>query len=212
MDGILIDTEPQYLKIGISLLKDEGVEITGQDFEKYVGTSSIQMWDELISVYNLNLKPEYFIEKSRKLVNDLLELNHSFPPLVPGILEFLNKFTQIPSGVASSTSLPLIKRCLEKAGIIDHFSSFTSGHEVKKSKPAPDVFLLASERLGYSPDRCFVIEDSRNGTLAAKEAGMHCIGLQNSNSGNQDLSLANKVVHNYQEAYEYLSLQLTIDN
>ncbi|MNN79879.1 Beta-phosphoglucomutase [compost metagenome] len=63
-----------------------------------------------------------------------------------------------------------------------------------KGKPAPDVYLEAAKQLGVEPKECLVLEDSRNGVIAAKAAGMGCIGYVNLNSGNQDLSQADEVV------------------
>ncbi|MMZ65994.1 2-deoxyglucose-6-phosphate phosphatase [compost metagenome] len=61
-------------------------------------------------------------------------------------------------------------------------------------KPAPDVYLEAALQLGVEPQECLVLEDSRNGIVAAKAAGMGCIGYVNLNSGNQDLSQADSIV------------------
>ena len=66
---------------------------------------------------------------------------------------------------------------------------------MKRGKPAPDIFLEASNQLSISPDECIVIEDSGNGVKAAKAAGMECIAFFNKNSGKQDLSKADKIIY-----------------
>jgi len=70
---------------------------------------------------------------------------------------------------------------------------------VDQGKPAPDVYLEAARQLGADPSRCVVLEDSRNGIIAAKAAGMACIGYVNENSGNQDLSAADRIVRSVRE-------------
>ena len=74
-----------------------------------------------------------------------------------------------------------------------------SGEEVKKGKPDPEIFLTTANKLNVPPSKCIVIEDAANGVLAAKSAGMKCIGLQNPGSGNQDLSKADLVINNFNE-------------
>lgn len=56
---------------------------------------------------------------------------------------------------------------------------------MESGKPAPDVYIETAKKLGISPKECIVVEDSKNGVIAAKAAGMKCIGFQNINSGNQ---------------------------
>jgi beta-phosphoglucomutase-like phosphatase (HAD superfamily) len=84
---------------------------------------------------------------------------------------------------------------LAKFGIREYFSCIVSGEEVPAGKPAPGIFLEAARQLDVSPEHCVVLEDSRNGVLAAKRAGMRCIGYVNPNSGQQDLSAADRIVH-----------------
>ena len=81
----------------------------------------------------------------------------------------------------------------------DYIKVFVSADDVKRGKPDPEIFLTAAEKLGIPPASCLVIEDARNGVKAAKAAGMRCIGLQNLNSGNQDLSEADLVIGNFNE-------------
>ena len=83
-----------------------------------------------------------------------------------------------------------------------YFKICVSGNEVKNGKPAPDVFLHTANLLKVNPQECLVIEDSTNGVKAAKSAEMRCIGFQNFNSGNQDLSDADMIISTFSELYE----------
>ena len=96
--------------------------------------------------------------------------------------------------IASSGLMKNINLILSKLNVESYFSHIVSGEMPKKGKPAPDIFLLAASHFNLSPENCLVIEDSRNGTLAAKAAGMTCVGYINEGSGNQDLSYADLVV------------------
>ena len=83
----------------------------------------------------------------------------------------------IPVGVASSSPRERLHRTLARAGLLDDFQVTVAGDEVANGKPAPDMFLVAAERLGAVPEECIVIEDSPPGVEAALAAGMHTIAV-----------------------------------
>ena len=89
---------------------------------------------------------------------------------VSGIPEFLKSIKNrgLKTAVASSSGYDLIGLILSRLGISEYFDSITSGNDVKRGKPDPDVFLLAAERIGVNPRDCFVVEDSENGVRAAQ--------------------------------------------
>lgn len=88
----------------------------------------------------------------------------------------------------------MIELVVKKLGIDNCFEVLVSGDYVKNSKPAPDIFLYAADKLKVKPHECVVIEDSYNGVHGAKKAGMKVIGFKNPNSGNQDLSEADFII------------------
>jgi HAD superfamily hydrolase (TIGR01509 family) len=75
-----------------------------------------------------------------------------------------------------------------------HFAAILAGDVVSKKKPDPEIYNLASQRLGLRPAECVVVEDSRNGLLAAKAAGMHCVVTTNGYTQNEDFTEADLVV------------------
>jgi len=99
--------------------------------------------------------------------------------------------------VASSSSSIFIKEVLSKIKLDSYIQLFVSAENVKKGKPAPDVFIRVSELIEVEPKDCVVIEDSANGVLAAKRAGMKVIGYNNPNSGNQKLTHADFVIDDF---------------
>lgn len=94
-------------------------------------------------------------------------------PPKPGLFELLDYFGEhgIPMAVASSSSEPLIRNNLERAGIAGRFATVVPGKEVVHSKPAPDIFLEAARRLGVNPSRALVLEDSFPGVRAGAAGG-----------------------------------------
>lgn len=95
----------------------------------------------------------------------------------PGIVALLDLLAErgIPRAVATSTRAPLAQRKLAAAGLLRYFDAVCTSTDVAHPKPAPDVYLLAAERLGVSPARCLALEDSPTGVRAALAAGMTTI-------------------------------------
>ena len=95
-------------------------------------------------------------------------------PHRPGIVELLDwlEARDIPRAVATSTKRPLALRKLRAARLLDRFDAVCTSSDVAQPKPAPDVYLLAAERLGVAPADCLVLEDSPTGVRAALAAGM----------------------------------------
>ena len=105
----------------------------------------------------------------------------------------------LKTAVASSSGYDLIGLILSRLGISEYFDSITSGNDVKRGKPDPDVFLLAAERIGVNPRDCFVVEDSENGVKAAKSAGMKTLGYINPTSGYQCLDMADFITDDFKK-------------
>lgn len=88
---------------------------------------------------------------------------------------------------------------MKTAGLKKYFDIRVNGNDVKKSKPNPDLYLLAAEKLGVKPKECVVIEDSVTGIHAAKNAGMFCIAVPNKYIKNGDFSKADIIVKSLKE-------------
>lgn len=194
MDGVIIDSEPIHFEVDMQTMKDLGCNISAKELEKYVGTTNEYMFADIKKNYNISKSIEeiinYKVEKTKqKIIQSDLEP-------IEGIKELLSelKNKNIPTAIASSSPRRFIDVVVSKFKLQDYFKFIVSGEEVANGKPAPDVYIETAKKLGILPRDCTVIEDSKNGVLAAKAAGMRCIGFQNVNSGNQDLSMADNIV------------------
>jgi HAD superfamily hydrolase (TIGR01509 family) len=106
----------------------------------------------------------------------------------------------IPVALASSSPTSWINIMLDRFSLRDSFKVVVSADElVGQGKPSPAIYLLTATRLGVSSDRCIAIEDSKNGVLSAKNAGMFCIGFRNGFNEEQDLSRADIIIHHFAE-------------
>ena len=98
-------------------------------------------------------------------------------PGLQNLITYLEE-NNIPYAVASSSHPQAIKKFLSHAGFVMSPNVIVSSKEGYKSKPAPDVFLAAGERLHVKPENCLVLEDSKHGIMAAANAKMHSIFIQ----------------------------------
>lgn len=199
MDGVIIDSEPLHFEVDKRTTEHFGLDVTYEQLERYVGMTNPEMWASLRDEYGLAASVEEIISYQMALKIEGLQAMSNDP--IDGIRELLGELRHAGIRVALASSSPtvFIREVLSKFSITHMFSCIVSGEEVECGKPAPDVFLQAAKLLEVSPEQCIVLEDSRNGVLAAKSAGMRCIGYLNPNSGNQDLSMANWTVRSIKE-------------
>lgn len=199
MDGVIIDSEPIHFAVDAEFLKRLGVHEGPEYMEQFVGMRNPDIWKRIAEEHQLNINLDSILEEQRVHKVQLIRETPLEP--IAGIRDLIDDLRArgIPFGLASSSPRPLIEAVLVKFGIIHAFSAIVSGEEVPYGKPAPDIYLEAAKTLDVAPKDCVVIEDARHGVLAAKRAGMMCIGFQNVNSGAQDLSKADWVVDSIRE-------------
>lgn len=208
MDGVIIDSEPVYNGIHEKMLRDFGVKEILDVPEDYTGMTNSAVFKIVREKYNLKQTAEEISAYQLKVI--LEEFSRLEDEPIDGIRDLLAflKEQQIKTAIASSSARKLIETVVKKFNLMAFFDVIVSGEEVPAGKPAPDVFLEAARQLHVSPEDCLVIEDSKNGTIAAKAAGMSCIGFKNPNSGNQDLSRADNVVLSIRDIHKTLSAPL----
>jgi beta-phosphoglucomutase len=118
---------------------------------------------------------------------------------MPGLVDLLEKLQakKYPMAIASSSTPEIIDLILNKTNLRKYFQVIVSAEQAGKSKPEPDVFLLAAQKLGIQPANCLVVEDSENGIKAAQAAGMICVAYQGADSDPQKQKEADAVIRNY---------------
>jgi len=199
MDGVIIDSEPIHFDVDNQTMDYFDFSISSKEMETYVGMTNPEMWLLIKNKYNLIQSVDEII--NYQLENKISILQGLDISPIEGIRELLLQLRNhtIPIGIASSSPRVFIEEVLKKFDLVDYFLCVVSGEEVPRGKPAPDIYIEAAYQLGVGPETCVVIEDSRNGVIAAKNAGMKCIGYKNINSGNQNLSLADIIVDSIKE-------------
>lgn len=209
MDGVIIDSEPIHLRIVKQITMELGLDIAKTELQSYIGSSTLEMWADIVHRYSLDESPEtlYIMTKSR--ITENYQSSESLPG-VEGvkstILKAQDKVNQL--ALASSSSMEHINLVLEKLELETFFPHRVSGADLPRSKPDPQIFINTSQLLNTKPASCLVIEDSYNGVTAAKAAGMTCIGYKNEHSGNQDLSKADVIIDDFNQ----FDLEATLDS
>ena len=208
MDGVIIDSEPLHYKVFVDYIKSKfGLTISEEEYSEFIGTTNLHIYSTLQKKYHFAGDLTEIIEEYEdKCLAYLLSGVAEKPILGVDVLVRNLHHNKIKLGVASSSTLKVINIVLDMFEMNQLFDVKASGEEVENSKPAPDIFLLAAQRLNICPAECLVFEDSRNGVLAAKAAGMQCIGFYNPNSGQQDLSRADKIIESFAEVDSAVAL------
>jgi len=181
MDGVISDTQRLHASIEISLLKKHGIDISPEELTtNYAGISDKEFFTKIFEVCGVTTDVKDVIkEKWDKMMP--LAVNNILP--IPGAIKIINDLKEagFKLGVASSAPIKFIELVLKELGLKDKFQAVTSVEDVEYSKPNPEIFLLTAKKLNVNPKDCVVIEDAESGMIAAKKAGMKCIGLVNKN-------------------------------
>ena len=197
MDGGVIDGETIHFEANKKVLADMGKELGYDYYRQFIGGTLTGMWEVMQKdgMVASDLTIDELNGLSYAATNALLEANGGYPP-VKGACELVKELrkSDMKMAIASSSMYERIERTAKSLGVDDCFDVYVSGEQLKRPKPAPDIFIKAAELLGVSPSECIVIEDSGNGVNAAKAAGMACVGYINPGSGDQDLSAADYLV------------------
>ena len=197
MDGVLVDSEPLHQESDLALLKRLGINAPEGYLDRFVGMTNPVIWTEIAREFDVEKDVEEILNAQLSLKLKLLK-KADLRPIdgIPELLAAIRK-AKLPIAVASSSSAIFIKEVLSRIGVTRFIDAYVSGESVKRSKPEPDVFLKAAEIIGIEPAFCVAIEDSGNGAIAAKRAGMKCVGYRNPHPGNQDLSVCDFVVDDF---------------
>jgi len=205
MDGVLINSETFYSEMEQVHFKMLGLNIPHEEHVTYQGTATDEMWRTIKEKHGVPHSLEELVEMTGSLTIPTFQEMEEIPlmPKIKDLLEVL-KDKNIPLALASSSYPEVIDIVLDKSGLRKYFPITVNSKMVGKSKPAPDIFLLAAKLLGVNPGECIVIEDSTNGIRAARDAGMYCIAYNGPGAEFQDQSQAQQIITDYGEIIRIL--------
>lgn len=175
MDGVIFDSEALVLDIWMDLAKKYGIEDVEETMHKCIGVNAIETKQIFMNKYGEEFPYDTYVSEVSKVFHE--KADHGELPMKPGV-ENLLKYLQEEGyivGLASSTREASVRQELTEAGLISYFQELTCGDMLRASKPKPDIYLMACDKLGVAPEDAIAIEDSYNGIRAAYSAGMRPI-------------------------------------
>ncbi len=174
LDGVLVDSKSIHLKALEKMFKSKGINLTKEELRNSFGFTVDHNVEEICRKRGLSCPVKEWSDEKRQLALKMLKNSKFFP----GTEDFLKKLNSYRLGLASSSTIEEVNTSLKH--LKKYFDVITTREEVKKHKPAPDIYLLTAKKLNLKPEDCIVIEDSIAGVEAAKKAGMFCIAVLNS--------------------------------
>jgi HAD superfamily hydrolase (TIGR01509 family) len=176
MDGVIVDSNDTHTLAWKLYLRGHGVDIP--DIEtRMLGKRNDEIVRDFFSHLDLSdLDIHSHGAQKEALYREIIapELSRK---IVPGIAGFLSRHRELPIGLATNAEPANVDFVLNGAGIRQYFRAVVNGHDVKRPKPFPDIYLKVAEQLDIAPEHCVVFEDSLTGVQAARAAGMRVVGL-----------------------------------
>jgi HAD superfamily hydrolase (TIGR01509 family) len=194
-DGIILETEIPRYNAWRSLFQEYGLPFTIEQWHLGVGTGPSVFDPAVILANQTKGKIEAY---QAQVIADERALSFVFQePILPGVQELIQAAE--PSGiklaVASSSEQEWVLGNLERIGLLTLMDVVCTANDVTKVKPDPELYLLALDKLGLSPENCLAFEDSPNGILAARRAGLRCVAVPTRMTASMDLTAANLIVN-----------------
>jgi HAD superfamily hydrolase (TIGR01509 family) len=196
LDGLLLETEVLWHRAEERLFERHGARFTFEDKLTVMGTSAAFTGEFFAR------RLGYEAERATALISEVSELMlqelKAQVEARPGAVELVARLRgRVPLGLASNSPRFLVDAALQSGGFADAFDAVVSSDDVVHHKPAPDLYLLACERLGVAPADAVALEDTASGIAAAKAAGMTCIAVPQ--FAQTDVSAADRVIDSLAE-------------
>jgi hypothetical protein len=200
MDGVIVDTEPVHHYAYNQHFKQLNIEVTPEMYATFTGNSTKNTYEKLKSHFEIAETVPDLVEAKRNLFNDAFDSKEDLC-LIDGVEDLIKELYHngMQLVLASSSANVTIDRVFRRFGLHQYFTHLVSGEDFPNSKPHPAIFEHAAKLSQTSVENCIIIEDSTNGIIAAKAAGIYCIGYDSINTKLQDYSKADRVIKDFSE-------------
>lgn len=201
MDGVLVDSMPDHAEAWKQAFATAGITITRNDIYELEGSNNRQLIDIIFRRFGRNPKEEDVRELSGKKAEIFSRIQHVKP--FDGIKELLGSLApKYKLAVVSGSNNRTVHQIIDSF-FPNTFQVIISGDDIKESKPSPEPYLKAMERLGTSGEQCLVIENAPLGIRAAKNAGLRCIAIP-TYLEKEKLKEADVIVESHRELGKYI--------
>lgn len=181
LDGLMFNSEELYHEVGATILARRGKQITGELLDQMMGRQAHVALRVMIDWHGLDATPAELAAESAEIFVELLPAR--LQPM-PGLLNLLAALEAagIPKAIGTSSSRAFVDMALGLFNLAPRFNFLITAEDVAHGKPAPDIYLLATERHGVTPAEMMVLEDSQNGCAAAVAAGAYTVAVPHGQS------------------------------
>ena len=180
LDGTISDTQHFHAEAESRLLQRYGIRLPAQDItHRYAGVKTSEFFRALLQENGHDDVDADALEAEKW--DFMLASAEKGVTQIPGAVQLIYALQQagIRQAIGSASILRYVDTVLQKLDIYGVFDAIVTGDQVAKGKPDPEIFLTAAKRMSANPLECMVIEDGQSGMLAARRAGMTCVGLVN---------------------------------
>ena len=202
----MFNTEELYEKVGDLLLRRRGHRITRALLDKMMGRPGPIALQVMIDMHELEATVEQLQQETAELFPAILDAE-----LAPmdGLLELLDALEQweIPKGVCTSSRRPFAEKALSKFELTPRFDFVLTSDDVRRGKPAPDIYAAAASRWEVDPEEMMVLEDSQVGCEAAVSAGAFAIAVPGPHNANHQYPGAMHIAESLADPHIYSALQ-----
>jgi HAD superfamily hydrolase (TIGR01509 family) len=171
LDGVLADSEPLWNEIDAQLLAEYGIKYRGEHHREVLGVSYALAVEFYKKAFGISAPTEELMKRRGEIAGEFFATRVGVFPATTATLEELRQMN-LHLAVATSSVSASARPFLDRHDLTKFFEVIVTGDEIERGKPAPDIYLHASEKLGVSADACLVIEDALSGIAAGKAAGM----------------------------------------
>lgn len=175
-DGTVADSMPLHYIAWKKALGEWNCPFDEELFYSWGGVPPVEIVERLNRMYGLNMPVETLAEHKENYYYDQLP---ELKPVNEVVAHVEAQYGKIPFGIVSGSTRESVVNSLTTIGLLDRFQTIVASEDYTRSKPAPDAFLLAAERLGVAPEKCLVFEDADIGIQAATAAGMASVRVPN---------------------------------
>ena len=179
LDGVIVSTDEFHYQGWQRLADEEGIYFDRKTNERLRGVSRLESLEIILEKADRNYSREEKAEMAERKNNYYRDLLHTLTPddVFPGVMEMLKELKEKGIKIAIGSSSKNTPSILQKIGMESYFDAVSDGNQIKRSKPDPEVFLLAASKLQIPPGQCLVVEDADAGVEAAINAGMKCLAV-----------------------------------
>ncbi len=198
MDGLMLESEELWTEVDRAVTREYGLRFDPTLKPLFMGCEKKESARRFCDAYGLSEAPDVIIRKRLALAYRFYRENVQLMPGLPGLVEDLKAWGK-PLAVATSADRGIVTIVRDKFDIFASFQAIVCADDVKRGKPAPDLFLEAAARLNVPAAGSVVLEDSPNGVTAALSAGMRVIGVPNPDLEKGQMREADLLVNKLEE-------------